>query len=222
MALFGSDEQAILLPGPMVIGGSSGGLQRYLTGEASGSPDEMVANLRSSLKDLRVQMGYARCPRTIWWGARCRRKGYRRVSVGPKGQNRTICFAYSMNGTDEGGANTCLLDVAGTALFDDPEEFRAPSQAYETLPFRHTKLPAVPGQVLVTSAVGEYLFLSENDFHKLTGRTLQPGTVSSTAICGPGRLSAMPNGGRFFRDWLRSTGPESISPRKTPRCTFLF
>ena len=62
------------------------------------------------------------------------------------------------------------------ATFEDPEEFRPPSQTYEVLPFRHTRVPAVPGQVLVTSAVGEYLFLSENDFRKLTERTLQPGT----------------------------------------------
>ena len=80
-----------------------------------------------------------------------------------------------MNGTDEGGGQ--LPTGRGiAATFEDSEEFRPPSQAYEVLPFRHTRVPAVPGQVLVTSAVGEYLFLSEIDFHKLTERTLQAGT----------------------------------------------
>ena len=63
-----------------------------------------------------------------------------------------------------------------TAMFDDQEKFRPQSEAYEVLPFRYTRLPALPGQVLVTSPVGEYLFLSENDFRELTDRTLQPGT----------------------------------------------
>lgn len=38
---------------------------------------------------------------------------------------------------------------------------------YETLPFRYGRLPGLSAQVLVTSPVGEYLFLSEDDFLKL-------------------------------------------------------
>ena len=63
-----------------------------------------------------------------------------------------------------------------TAAFLNPGEFAAPSQEYEVLPFRHTRLPALPGQVLVTSGVGEYLLLSENEFSKLSDGTLEPGT----------------------------------------------
>ena len=60
--------------------------------------------------------------------------------------------------------------------FRDPQAFQSPSEAYEVLPFRYARLPGLPGQVLVTSMVGEYLFLSEADFRELTSHNLQTGT----------------------------------------------
>ena len=60
--------------------------------------------------------------------------------------------------------------------FRDPQAFRPPSGAYEVLPFRYARLPGLPDQVLVTSMVGEYLFLSEADFRELTSHNLQTGT----------------------------------------------
>lgn len=62
------------------------------------------------------------------------------------------------------------------AAFLDPKDFETRSRAYEVLPFRHARLPALPGQVLVTNGVGEYLFLSEKEFRKLGDGTLEPGT----------------------------------------------
>ena len=63
-----------------------------------------------------------------------------------------------------------------TAKFEESWEFGQLSTAYEVLPFRYTRLPGLSGQVLVTSPVGEYLFLSENDFGKLTSHNLETGT----------------------------------------------
>jgi His-Xaa-Ser system radical SAM maturase HxsB len=53
------------------------------------------------------------------------------------------------------------------------DTFRAPP-GYRLLPFRFGRLPEIPGEVLVTSETGEYVFLSEEDFrnlasHRLTG-----------------------------------------------------
>ena len=80
-----------------------------------------------------------------------------------------------MRYTDEGDKR--LSTGRGiTAAFLSQKEFAVPSQEYEVLPFRHTRLPALPGQVLVTSGVGEYLFLSKDDFSKLTDGTLEAGT----------------------------------------------
>jgi His-Xaa-Ser system radical SAM maturase HxsB len=45
---------------------------------------------------------------------------------------------------------------------------------YHLLPFRFTRLPDLPGEVLITSDVGEYLFLSEADFRHLIMHTLSP------------------------------------------------
>ena len=60
--------------------------------------------------------------------------------------------------------------------FEDLQKFHLSSGAYETLPFRYARLPNNPGQVLVTSAVGEYLFLSESDFGKLATCNLDRST----------------------------------------------
>ena len=57
-------------------------------------------------------------------------------------------------------------------MFEGPQEFQPLSGAYEVLPFRYARLPELPGQVLVTSAVGEYLFVSEEDFSKLANHNL--------------------------------------------------
>ena len=58
----------------------------------------------------------------------------------------------------------------------DLQKFHLSSGAYETLPFRYARLPNNPGEVLVTSAVGEYLFLSESDFGNLATCNLDRST----------------------------------------------
>jgi hypothetical protein len=57
-----------------------------------------------------------------------------------------------------------------------PAEYYRSSQKgqYHLLPFRFTRLPDLPGEVLMTSEVGEYLFLSEADFQSLITHTLSP------------------------------------------------
>ena len=45
---------------------------------------------------------------------------------------------------------------------------------YHLLPFRFIRLPDLPGEVLLTSEVGEYLFLSEADFQAFIAYTLSP------------------------------------------------
>ena len=57
-------------------------------------------------------------------------------------------------------------------MFEGPREFQLLSGAYEVLPFRYARLPKLPHHVLVTSAVGEYLFVSEDDFSKLVNHNL--------------------------------------------------
>ena len=56
--------------------------------------------------------------------------------------------------------------------FKDPQEYAFHGGDYEVLPHRFARLPSLPGQVLVTSVVGEYLFLSEGDFSKLANHGL--------------------------------------------------
>ena len=51
--------------------------------------------------------------------------------------------------------------------FEGAQAFASTAEGYETLPFRHARLPGVPGRVLVTSVVGEHLLLSEREFEKL-------------------------------------------------------
>ena len=53
-----------------------------------------------------------------------------------------------------------------TSTFEGPEGFISPGQ-YELLPFRFARLPKIFGKVLVTSYVGEFLFLSEIEFARL-------------------------------------------------------
>ena len=62
------------------------------------------------------------------------------------------------------------------AAFLNPKNFETRTRTYEILPFRHVRLPTLPGQVLVTSGVGEYLFLSDQEFRKLNEGTLEPET----------------------------------------------
>ena len=61
--------------------------------------------------------------------------------------------------------------------FEGPQAFESTAEGYETLPFRQTRLPGVPGRVLVTSMVGEYLLLSEHEFSNLERGDLTPGTA---------------------------------------------
>lgn len=51
--------------------------------------------------------------------------------------------------------------------FEGPNAFESTAEGYETLPYRQTRLPGVPGRVLVTSLVGEHLLISEPDLVKL-------------------------------------------------------
>ena len=43
---------------------------------------------------------------------------------------------------------------------------------YALLPFRYTRIPNIPGQILITSVVGEYMFLREDEFTSLVDGTL--------------------------------------------------
>ena len=61
-------------------------------------------------------------------------------------------------------------------LFAPPGSFRPCTKGYEILPFRHTKIPNLPGQILVTSPVGEHLFLSDKDFANLIDHKLETGS----------------------------------------------
>lgn len=45
--------------------------------------------------------------------------------------------------------------------------------SYEILPFRRARIPNLPGQVLLTSPVGEYIFLSNADFDLFTSHALR-------------------------------------------------
>lgn len=56
--------------------------------------------------------------------------------------------------------------------FAVPETFASVS-GYEVLPFRYARIPTLPGQILLTSPVGEYLFIDETDFTKLTRHELR-------------------------------------------------
>lgn len=64
--------------------------------------------------------------------------------------------------------------------FCGPEEYHPSTETgtYDLLPFRHTRVPGVPGKVLVTSAVGEYAWLSEGDFRQMTNGCLGPTTTT--------------------------------------------
>lgn len=77
--------------------------------------------------------------------------------------------------------------------FAPPDTFAAREDGYETLPFRHTRIPALPGQVLITSPVGEFLLLSEQEFADLLQGCLdQSSSVyralrTRTIVCCSGR-----------------------------------
>lgn len=57
--------------------------------------------------------------------------------------------------------------------FEAPEVFATKTGGYEILPFRHARIPTLAGQVLLTSLVGEYVFLSSADFDLFTGHELK-------------------------------------------------
>ena len=58
---------------------------------------------------------------------------------------------FSRNTVESGSSEICADSTKG----------------YELLPIRHARIPNLPEQVLVTSAVGEYVFLSEDEFDDL-------------------------------------------------------
>lgn len=68
------------------------------------------------------------------------------------------------------------MSIASPLTFQEASAFEPTSAGYEVLPFRHARIPQLPGQVLVTSPVGEYLFLSEADFVALSEARLERGT----------------------------------------------
>lgn len=65
-----------------------------------------------------------------------------------------------------------------TVSFRDLPSFSRADGGYELLPFRHTRIPSLPGQMLLTSPVGEYLLVSDADFvDLLEGRLKRPSAV---------------------------------------------
>lgn len=59
--------------------------------------------------------------------------------------------------------------------FDPLSEFAAPA-GYRLLPFRFARIPGVTDKVLVTSEVGEFAFVAEEDLRALVAGTLDPGS----------------------------------------------
>lgn len=59
--------------------------------------------------------------------------------------------------------------------FDPLSEFAGPP-GYRLLPFRFARIPGVPGKVLVTSEVGEFAFVAEEDLRALVAGTLDSGS----------------------------------------------
>jgi len=59
-----------------------------------------------------------------------------------------------------------------TPQFLPPACFAASDAGYELLPFRYARIPALPGQVLLTSPVGEYIFVSNEEFSALRAHAL--------------------------------------------------
>lgn len=58
--------------------------------------------------------------------------------------------------------------------FQPLSDFQTYDEGYDLLPFRHTQLPNVIDKVLLTSMVGEYLFINGSDFSNLqSGNILQ-------------------------------------------------
>lgn len=68
---------------------------------------------------------------------------------------------------------TVLQSPKFLPCFEAPEAFAATTDGYEILPFRHARIPKLPGQILLTSPVGEYIFLSRADFGLMTDHTLR-------------------------------------------------
>jgi His-Xaa-Ser system radical SAM maturase HxsB len=66
---------------------------------------------------------------------------------------------------------TAISPLRTRPHFDAPEAF-ASAEGYEILPFRYARIPNLPGQILLTSPVGEYLFVNEADLAKLTRHEL--------------------------------------------------
>ena len=98
--------------------------------------------------------------------------------------------------------------------FEDLQKFHLSSGAYETLPFRYARLPNNPGEVLVTSAVGEYLFLSESDFGNLATCNLDRSTNLYRDLRNR-QIVCDANVGLFCKDWRPSTRLESTLSTKT-------
>jgi His-Xaa-Ser system radical SAM maturase HxsB len=59
--------------------------------------------------------------------------------------------------------------------FDPLSEYAA-TAGYRLLPFRFARIPGVRGKVLVTSEVGEFTFVAEENLHALVAGTLDPGS----------------------------------------------
>ncbi|MGB0580861.1 MAG: His-Xaa-Ser system radical SAM maturase HxsB [Limisphaerales bacterium] len=57
-------------------------------------------------------------------------------------------------------------------VFEPPSAFGSTQATYDLLPFRHARIPNLPGQVLITSMVGEYAFLADREFSDLIAHRL--------------------------------------------------
>ena len=64
----------------------------------------------------------------------------------------------------------------------EPREAFQRNVRYELLPFRSTRIPGVPGKVLVTTCVGEYLLINEADFQRLIDLRLDTDTELYRAL----------------------------------------
>lgn len=68
--------------------------------------------------------------------------------------------------------NWSVDDLNKSSKFFPESVFATPKSGYDLLPFRHISLPNIPRQILLTSPVGEYMFISEHDFSKLQSHDL--------------------------------------------------
>lgn len=68
------------------------------------------------------------------------------------------------------------MSRSSSVNFKVQEDFAIEPEGYGLMPFRYAHIPNLPDQVLVTSVVGEYIFLTKTDFQHLTENRLDRNT----------------------------------------------